>query len=72
MSMELFEVSQKKWGMYSDIELSDQQIRDDQCAERSCCKSHRSFGIILAKVIGLIGRIRYVQGNRKRTEEMEG
>ena len=28
MSMELFEVRQKKWSMYSDIELSEQQIRE--------------------------------------------
>ena len=26
--MELFEASQKQWSMYSDIELSEQQIRD--------------------------------------------
>ncbi len=28
MSIELFEARQKKWGMYSDIELSEQQILD--------------------------------------------
>ncbi|MBR6329194.1 MAG: type II toxin-antitoxin system Phd/YefM family antitoxin [Lachnospiraceae bacterium] len=28
MSMELFEATQKKWSVYSDIELSEQQIRD--------------------------------------------
>ena len=28
MSMELFEAMQKKWSMYSDIELSEQQIRE--------------------------------------------
>lgn len=27
MSMELFEARQRKWSMYSDIELSEQQIR---------------------------------------------
>ena len=28
MSMELFEFMQKRWSMYSDIELSEQQIRE--------------------------------------------
>ena len=28
MSMELFESMQKKWSMYSDIELSEQQITE--------------------------------------------
>lgn len=28
MSMELFEFMQKKWNMYSDIELSEQQITE--------------------------------------------
>ncbi len=28
MSMELFESMQKKWSMYSDIELSEQQIKE--------------------------------------------
>ena len=28
MSMELFEATQKKWSMYSDIELSEQQIKE--------------------------------------------
>lgn len=28
MSMELFESTQKKWTMYSDIELSEQQIKE--------------------------------------------
>ncbi len=28
MSMELFETMQKKWGMYSDIELSEKQISE--------------------------------------------
>ena len=28
MSMELFESTQKKWSMYSDIELSEQQIKE--------------------------------------------
>ncbi len=28
MSMELFEAMQKKWSMYSDIELSEQQIKE--------------------------------------------
>lgn len=28
MSMELFESLQKKWNMYSDIELSEQQIKE--------------------------------------------
>ena len=27
MSMELFEATQKKWSMYADIELSEQQIK---------------------------------------------
>ena len=28
MSMELFEATQKTWGMYSDIELSEKQIKE--------------------------------------------
>ena len=28
MSMELFEATQKKWSMYSDIELSEHQIKE--------------------------------------------
>ena len=28
MSIELFEATQKKWGMYSDIELSERQIKE--------------------------------------------
>ena len=28
MSIELFEETQKKWSMYSDIELSEQQIKE--------------------------------------------
>ena len=28
MSIELFEATQKKWNMYSDIELSEKQIND--------------------------------------------
>ena len=28
MSIELYEASQKKWNMYSDIELSEKQIKD--------------------------------------------
>ncbi|SFG59063.1 MULTISPECIES: type II toxin-antitoxin system prevent-host-death family antitoxin [unclassified Oribacterium] len=28
MSIELFESMQKKWSMYSDIELSEQQIKE--------------------------------------------
>ena len=28
MSMELFESMQKKWSMYSDIDLSEQQIKE--------------------------------------------
>ena len=28
MSMELFEATQKKWNMYSDIELSEHQIKE--------------------------------------------
>ena len=27
MSMELFEATQKKWSMYADVELSEQQIK---------------------------------------------
>ena len=30
MSIELFEETQKKWGMYSDIELSEQQIKESK------------------------------------------
>ena len=28
MSIELFEATQKKWSMYSDIELSERQIKE--------------------------------------------
>ena len=28
MSIELYEATQKKWSMYSDIEISEQQIKD--------------------------------------------
>ncbi|MCR4892425.1 MAG: type II toxin-antitoxin system Phd/YefM family antitoxin [Lachnospiraceae bacterium] len=28
MSIELFEATQKKWNMYSEIELSEKQIKD--------------------------------------------
>ena len=28
MSIELFEATQKKWNMYSDIELSEQQMKE--------------------------------------------
>ncbi|MBQ9199194.1 MAG: type II toxin-antitoxin system Phd/YefM family antitoxin [Lachnospiraceae bacterium] len=28
MSIELFEATQKKWNMYSDIEISEQQIKE--------------------------------------------
>ncbi len=28
MSIELFEATQRKWGMYGDIELSEQQIKE--------------------------------------------
>ena len=28
MSIELFEATQKKWNMYSDIELSEEQIKE--------------------------------------------
>ena len=28
MSIELFEATQKKWSMYSDIELSEQQMKE--------------------------------------------
>jgi len=28
MSIELFEATQKKWNMYSDIELSEKQIKE--------------------------------------------
>ncbi len=30
MSIELFEATQKKWSMYSDIDLSEQQIRNGE------------------------------------------
>ena len=30
MSMELFESMQRKWNMYSDIELSEQQIKEEK------------------------------------------
>jgi PHD/YefM family antitoxin component YafN of YafNO toxin-antitoxin module len=28
MSIELFEATQKKWGMYGDIDVSEEQIRE--------------------------------------------
>ena len=33
MSMELFESMQKKWSMYSDIELSELQIKEGKTKE---------------------------------------
>ena len=30
MSIELFEATQKKWNMYSDIELSEKQIKEEK------------------------------------------
>lgn len=47
MSMELFEVTQKKWAMYSDIELSEQQILEGKTKDaRKALSTVRSkYGI---------------------------
>ena len=47
MSMELFEATQKKWGMYSDIELSEQQIEngDTKHARKALSDIREKYGI---------------------------
>ena len=47
MSMELFEATQKKWGMYRDIELSEQQIEngDTKHARKALSDIREKYGI---------------------------
>ena len=47
MSMELFESMQKKWSMYSDIELSEQQIKEGKTkdARKSLSAVREKYGI---------------------------
>ena len=47
MSIELFESTQKKWSMYSDIETSEQQIKDGKVkdARRSLAAVREKYGL---------------------------
>jgi PHD/YefM family antitoxin component YafN of YafNO toxin-antitoxin module len=47
MSMELFESMQKKWSMYSDIELSEQQIKEGKTkdARKSLSAVREKYGL---------------------------
>ena len=47
MSMELFEARQKKWSMYSDIELSEQQIREGRIkdARKALSDIREKYGV---------------------------
>ena len=47
MSMELFEARQKKWSMYSDIELSEQQIREGKTkdARKALSDIREKYGV---------------------------
>ena len=47
MSMELFESMQKKWSMYSDIELSEQQIKEGKTkdARKSLSAEREKYGL---------------------------
>ena len=47
MSMELFEATQKKWDMYRDIELSEQQIEngDTKHARKALSDIREKYGI---------------------------
>ena len=47
MSMELFETMQKKWGMYSDIELSGKQISEGKVkdAKKALSAVREKYGL---------------------------
>ncbi len=47
MSMELFESMQKKWTMYSDIELSEQQIKEGKTknAKKALSAMREKYGL---------------------------
>lgn len=47
MSMELFETRQRKWSMYSDIELSEQQIREGKTkdARKALSDIREKYGV---------------------------
>ena len=47
MSIELFEATQKKWSMYSDIDLSEQQIRNGETkdARKALSAVKEKYGI---------------------------
>ena len=47
MSMELFESMQKKWTMYSDIELSEQQIKEGKTknAKKALSAMRETYGL---------------------------
>lgn len=47
MSMELFEVTRKKWGIYSDIELSEEQIKQGKTkdAKKALASVRKKYGL---------------------------
>ncbi|MCR4813369.1 MAG: type II toxin-antitoxin system Phd/YefM family antitoxin [Lachnospiraceae bacterium] len=47
MSMELFESLQRKWNMYSDIELSEQQIKEEKTkdARKALSATREKYGL---------------------------
>ena len=47
MSIELFEAMQKKWSMYNDIELSEQQIREGKTkgARKALAAVREKYGV---------------------------
>ena len=47
MSIELFEKTQKKWNMYSDIEQSEQQIKEGRIkdARKSLSAVKEKYGL---------------------------
>ena len=47
MSIELFESLQRKWNMYSDIELSEQQIKEEKTkdARKALSAMREKYGL---------------------------
>lgn len=47
MSIELFEATQKKWDMYNDIELSEQQIKEGKTkeAKKALSEVRKKYGL---------------------------
>lgn len=47
MSIELYEATQKQWSMYSDIELSEQQIREGKVkdAKKALASVREKYGL---------------------------